>query len=250
MDRVAVVTGGGQGIGRATARLLSDAGAAVVIADRDADRGAEAAADLRRKGRVAWSVPTDVSHAASCTALADFVQREAGRLDVLFHAAGVQFQSTAVADTSDAEWNKYIQTNLTGTFYTCRALIPLIVREGGGSVTLMSSGRASNGKAGMAAYAASKGGVASFTYSLAWELGPFDVNVNCLSPGVTDTDGTREFQREVLGIDPAAARQKFAAPDPMGKVSTPEEVATTVLYLSTTGRWITGQMHTLRVYTW
>lgn len=249
--KVAVVTGAGQGIGRATARLLAGMGAAVGIADINAEAADQAAAELRDAESQAWPVVVDVGDSASCTALARSVREAAGRLDVLFVCAGVQFQDTPVVETTDEQWHKYINTNLTGSFYVCRALLPLIIESGGGgSVTLMSSGRANNGRAGLAAYAASKGGVASFTYSLAFEVGKHDINVNSLAPGVTDTDGTRAYQRDVLGIDPAEARAKFAAPDPLGKVSSPEEVATTVAYLATAGRWITGQLMTLRMYTW
>lgn len=247
--RVALITGGGRGIGRGAVRALAEAGASVLIGDIDPEVAQEAADEVNALGGLAWAHQVDVGDPQSCRNLVERAEREAGRLDVLFHAAGVQFQNTHVVNTSDEEWHRFIHVNLSGTFYVCRAAIPLIAREEGGSITLMASGRVENGRAGAAAYAASKGGVASFTYSLAWEMGPLGVNVNCLVPGVTDTDGTRAFQRGI-GVDPADAHARFAADDPMGAVSSPADVASTVLYLATAGRWITGQMHTLRVYTW
>jgi NAD(P)-dependent dehydrogenase (short-subunit alcohol dehydrogenase family) len=248
-NQVAVVTGAGRGIGRAAALELSRAGAAVVVTDRDDETARDAAAEIDASGGTAWALRVDVARPQDCASLYEFTRECAGRADVLFHSAGVQFQTTHVEDTSDEEWRKFIDVNLNGTFYVCRALIPLIRSSGGGgSITLMASGRVENGWAGSAAYAASKGGVASFARSLAWEVGHFGINVNSIVPGITDTDGARDFQRNVLQIEPAQAAAEFAAGDPMGKVSTPQDIASAVLYLATSGRWITGQMHTLRVY--
>jgi NAD(P)-dependent dehydrogenase (short-subunit alcohol dehydrogenase family) len=247
---VVLVTGGGSGIGRGSALAFADAGATVSVVDRDEAAAQDTVDRIIAAGGTAAAVTADVSIAGDCDAAVAATVGQWGRLDTLFHAAGVQFQQTLVTETTDDEWMRFIGTNLNGTFFMCRAAVPALMDAGGGTITLMASGRAVIGSPRTAAYAASKGGVVSFMRSLAWEVGQYGINVNCINPGLTDTDGTRRFQRDVLGEEPAEVVQRFGQSDPMGRISTPEDVASMVVFLSTAGRWITGQLHTLRVYTW
>lgn len=248
--QVAIVTGGGSGIGKGSALALAKEGAHVVVADINMESAEAIAAEIVGNGGKATAIDLDVASSDSCCAMVEKVVDKCGRIDVLFHAAGVQFQRTTAVDTSDEDWNRFIGVNLNGTFYVCRAVLPEMRKQESGAVVLMASGRALIGSALTTAYAAAKGGVVSFARSLAWEEGEFGISVNTINPGITDTDGARDFQKNVLGRDPAEVRAEFAAQDPLGDVSSPEDVASFVLWLATDGRWVTGQLHTLRVYTW
>jgi NAD(P)-dependent dehydrogenase (short-subunit alcohol dehydrogenase family) len=250
--KVALVTGGASGIGRGACLALAAAGASVVVADINEVRARATAAEIEAAGGSAWSVELDVSASEACNEGVEAAVDQGGRLDVLFHAAGtagVSARSGNIEELSDEGWQHFIQTNLTGTFYMCRAVIPHLRRAGGGTITLMASGRLMLGMAGQTAYAASKGGVASFARSLAWEVGDGNINVNSIVPGLTETEGVREYQVEVVGADPNAMLAAEAARDPLGRVSTPADIGTFVVYLSTAGRWITGGMHVMRVQT-
>jgi len=245
----ALITGGGSGIGRAACERLAAQGCTVGVADIDADAAQEVAAHIGETGAHALALPLDVTDSGSCGAAVEAFARHAGRLDILFPSAGIQVQGTTVEETSDALWHRFIQTNLTGSFYMCRASIPHMREAGGGTIVLIASGRVITGAPRQAAYAASKGGIASFTRSLAVEVGGDGITVNCLVPGVVDTAGSRRWTREVAGRDPEEMVAEWASRDPLGAVTTPDDVASFVVYLATDGHFITGNMHTLRVYT-
>lgn len=250
--KVALVTGGASGIGKGGALALAAAGATVVVSDLDGARAQVAAAEIRDAGGTAYAIEADVSSSAQCTASVEEAVARAGRLDVLFHSAGTAgagARSDYIEHLSDEGWARFVDTNLNGTFYMCRAAIPHLRAAGGGTIAVMASGRLIHGMAGQTPYAASKGGVAAFVRSLAWEIGPDDITVNSIVPGVTETEGVREYQTAVLGNDPDAMLADVAAADPLGRVSTPADIASFVVYLATAGRWITGGMHILRVQT-
>jgi NAD(P)-dependent dehydrogenase (short-subunit alcohol dehydrogenase family) len=246
--RTALVTGGASGIGRATCIALADEGAAIVVADIARDAANAVVDEVIARGGTAVAAAVDVSDSASCDAAVALAAKETGRLDVLFHAAGLHVHNREVADTSDELWHRLIQTNLTGTFYVCRAAIPHLREAGGGTIALMASGRVVLGTAKQTAYAASKGGVASFTRSLAWEVGPDGINVNSIIPGFVAKEGSLGFMRD-QGIDVEETIAGLRSTDPLRGISSPEDVASFVVYLATAGRWITGGMHTLRVQT-
>ena len=240
--KVALVTGAGSGIGKGSAQALAQAGARVIAADINHEAAQVTASEIEKQGGQATALPVDVADSASCNELVRRAVEWAGKLNILFHAAGISARGTAIADLSDEAWLRVIGINLNGTFYMCRAVVPHLVEQRTGSIILMSSGRAVMGAPYNAAYAASKGGVMSFTKSLAWEVGQHGINVNCLAPGPTDTPMFRTGQTE----EQIAA---VAAADPMKRISTPEDVAKMVVFLAGEGSWITGQLHVLRIYT-
>jgi len=248
-NQTCIVTGGGSGIGKGAAIALAAEGAHVVVADINMSNAASTVSEIQNNNGQASSVNVDVASSSSCDDMAAAAIASTGRIDVLFHAAGVQFQQTTAVDTSDGEWARFIDTNLSGTFYACRSVLPEMRKQGSGAVILMASGRAVIGSAMTTAYAASKGGVVSFAKSLAWEEGSFGISVNSINPGFTNSDGARDFQKNILGREPEEVQAEFAAGDPMGRISSTADVATFVTWLATDGRWITGQLHTLRVYT-
>lgn len=240
--KVAIVTGGASGIGKGSALALARAGARVAVADVNSAGAQTTAKDIEQAGGEALALTADVARSEQCDDLVRRTVDWAGSVHVLFHAAGVVSPRAAIAEMSDDEWRRVLSINLDGTFYMCRAVVPHLIRQQEGSIILMSSGRAVLGAPYNAAYAASKGAVMSFTKSLAWEIGRYNINVNCLAPGPTDTPMFRTGMSEEQVA-------RVAAADPMKRISTPEDVAKMVVFLADEGRWITGQLHVLRVYT-
>jgi NAD(P)-dependent dehydrogenase (short-subunit alcohol dehydrogenase family) len=241
-ERVAIVTGAGRGIGEGAARALAEWGAKVVVADINLPAAEETAASIVAQGGAATGIRVDVSDPDDCEHLAARALEWAGRIDVLFHSAGVSEGAIQAVEMPIGEWRRVLAVNLDGTFFICRAVLPTMLARRSGSVVLMASGRAVSGAPLHSAYAASKAGVIALTKSLAWEAGPSNVTVNCISPGPTDTP----MLRATLTDDVVAG---IVAADPLRRLSSPADVGSMVVFLAGSGSWITGQHHTLRMYT-
>jgi NAD(P)-dependent dehydrogenase (short-subunit alcohol dehydrogenase family) len=225
----ALVTGAGHGIGRATARLFAERGARVVLADIDVERAASVAAECAAGDHLVLEV--DVRSAASVDALARQLRSSVDRLHVLANVAGI-YPFAPMVDTSDDLWRDVLATNLDGTFHTCRALAPRFLEQGGGAIVNVTSGAARIPYPGLSAYAASKGGVISFSRTIAAELAP-TVRVNVVGPGPTDVWDDTD------GIDRAEA----SVPIPLGRYARPEEIAEGITFLvSDRARFVTGQV--------
>ena len=192
--RVAIVTGGGHGIGAAYCRAYADAGAAVVVADIDAPAGERVAADLRAGRRRALAVPTDVADERSTREMAARTLETFARIDILLNNAAV-FQTIPISrvgieEISPEEWDRVMAVNLKGLFYCCRAVLPAMRRQGGGKIINISSGTAFSGSPTRIHYVTSKAGVVGFTRCLAREVGPAGICVNAIAPGSTLSDDT------------------------------------------------------------
>jgi 3-oxoacyl-[acyl-carrier protein] reductase len=232
----ALVTGGSRGIGAATARLLAQAGADVVIGYRS--RAAEADAvvrELAAHGVRAAAEPADLADPSGAERLFERTARELGGVDLFVASAGVwPAEEVPVAQMDERRWRHTMRENVDAIFYTTR----LAARQigPGGRIVLVSSTAAQRGEALHADYAASKGAMISFVKSLAVELAPADVTVNCVAPGWVDTE-------MVAGPMGAGGRERIAANIPIGRVASPEDVAGPIVFLcSALARHVTGEV--------
>ena len=236
--KVAIVTGAGRGIGRAIARLFAAEGAAVVVAARTIAEGEETVALIEGTGGNARFISTDVSQDAEVRALAAETIRAHGRLDALVNNAGVGGPGKPLAETSEVEWDRVIDTNLKGCYLGMRYAIPHLRAAGGGAIVNLSSVLAEQTLPGCTAYTASKAAIIGLTKATALEVGRDRIRVNCILPGSTDTpmmwDGLAEAER--LEIEP-----QVASAAPLGKVGQPEEIARVALFLvSEASSFMTG----------
>ncbi len=236
-DKIAVVTGGSAGIGAATARLFARMGARVLILDVNESAGEETAGSIRGEGLDARFMTCDVTREDHCQKVAKQVKKEFGRLDILFNNAGVIVRKN-VTDLDLPEWDAVVDVSLKGVFLLSKYLIPLM-KESGGAIVNTGSGWSLKGGDNAAAYCAAKAGVLNLTRSMAIDYGKFNIRVNCICPGDTDTDLLRSEAKQ-LGEDETEFF-KDAGNRPLGRMGTPEDIANSVLFLvSPMSEWISG----------
>ncbi|WP_439573915.1 SDR family oxidoreductase [Phreatobacter sp.] len=227
--KVAVVTGGGSGIGRASALLFAREGARVAIIDRDAAGAAETVSAIAAAGGEAMLAISDVGEPGTADRDATAVQSRFGRIDILLAAAGFSVGGT-ILTTSPEDWDRVFRANVGGTWLWARAVVPLMRAQGGGSIVTTASQLAIAGGAGNAAYIAAKGAILSLTRTMALDFARDRIRVNALAPGAIDTPMLRRsFGR---AADPAAAEAKSVARHPLARLGRPEEVAEAALYLA------------------
>lgn len=238
--KVAVVTGGASGIGRACALLLAEQGARVVIFDLNGQATDDVASAIASRGGECSARAVDVSQSAAVDSAIKGVVGSHKRIDILVHCAGICPRRT-ILDMTDAEWRQVLAVNLDGTFFVTRSVGRLMADQRSGTMILLTSDRGTYGSADYAHYAASKGGMLALTKSLAIALGPHGVTVNGLNPGFTDTPLAR-----AAFTDEDWTRR--LGHDPLGRSSTPEDIAQTVLFLAAAGgHYMTGQIVTTRM---
>ena len=223
--RVAIVTGGSRGIGRATVLRLAEAGADVVVNYIHNEAAAEQVArQAREHGVQALTVRADVADMNLAAALVEKTVEHFDRVDLLVANAGV-WEGAPVEEMSEALWDRVIDANLKGTWTTCRAVVPVMKRQRSGAIVIVSSTAGQRGEAGYSNYAASKGGQISFTKSLAAELAP-DIRVNCVAPGWVDT----ELNEGVFADK--RFKQKIIDTIPLGRVATADDLALSIVFLA------------------
>jgi NAD(P)-dependent dehydrogenase (short-subunit alcohol dehydrogenase family) len=236
--KVALITGGASGIGRATARLFAQEGAAVMIADMNKEAGQEAADEIKQAGGQAFFEPADVTQAADCRRAVERTIHDFGRIDVLFNNAGIIRRAT-VLDLQEEDWDRVMAVNVKSIYLLSREVIPHMQKAGGGSIINTASGWGLTGGAKAAVYCASKGAVVLLTKAMAVDHGPQNIRVNCICPGDTDTSMLRT-EAQQLG-EPSDRFMAEAAKRPLGRVGSPEEIAQAVLYLaSDASSFVTG----------
>jgi NAD(P)-dependent dehydrogenase (short-subunit alcohol dehydrogenase family) len=237
-NRVAIITGGASGIGRATALLFAREGAAVVVADVNAQEGQAVVSEIEKAGGRAFFESTDVTRLADCRRVVEHALRECGKIDILFNNAGIIRRAT-ILDLSEEDWDRVMTVNVKSIFLLSREVIPHMQKAGGGSIINTASGWGITGGAKAAVYCASKGAVVLLTKAMAVDHGPQNIRVNCICPGDTDT-GMLRSEAQQLG----EATDLFladAAKRPLGRVGSPEEIAQAALYLaSDASSFVTG----------
>lgn len=233
-NKVVLISGGNRGIGLATAVLFAQEGANVVLMARDPERGTLAAQQLPGSMFVAG----DVRKAGDCEqAVAQTLSRFAG-LDILVNAAGIFFRNRTVEQTSEAEWDATLDTNLKGTFLMCKQALPAL-RERKGNIVNVASYVGLVGFARSAAYATSKAGIVNLTRSMALDHAHEGIRVNCVCPGSVDTEMIHQAW-EAYG-DVAEARRVWAEKHPIGRIATLPEIAHSIAFLaSDAASFITG----------
>jgi 3-oxoacyl-[acyl-carrier protein] reductase len=238
-DRVAIVTGGAQGIGAATAELLAAGGASVAVVDLAADPAGSVAEKIRVDGGRALAVACDVTDEAAVGEMTARVFEEWGRVDILVNNAGIT-RDNMLFKMPAADWNAVLTTNLTSMFLCCQAVQQHMVPARYGKIVNLSS-RSALGNRGQVNYAAAKAGVQGLTATLAIELGPFNINVNAVAPGYVATAMTAATAERVGAT--AEEHQKMAAANtPLRRVGQPAEVASVIAFLaSDDASYVSGQ---------
>ncbi|MZP30395.1 glucose 1-dehydrogenase [Heliobacterium undosum] len=227
-DKVTIITGAGNGIGRSVALAYAQAGATVIIAERNAESGRETEAIINDKGGKALFIPVDVRRPDDIDALMAETEKRFGRVDILINNAGVSRWKSPYELTVE-EWDDIIDTNLRSVFLCSRAAARIMRTIGGGAIVNIASTRALMSEPDTEAYAASKGGIIALTHALAVSLGPDNIRVNAISPGWIET-GDYEQLRPV-----------DHSQHPAGRVGKPDDVARACLFLTTEGNdFITG----------
>ncbi len=235
-DKVAVVTGSGNGIGRDTAKRFAREGAIVVATDIDLDAANATAAALRETGAEAMAIRHDVRSEADWKAVADEAMRAYGRIDVLLNNAGI-YVIRLLAETTLEDWDRTMSINVTGVFLGMREIVPRMAAAGSGSVINMSSLAGMVGGAGHTMYGASKGAVRTMTKDVAIEFATRGVRVNSVHPGMIDT-GMADYAAQTTGRDKATIGQAIA---PMGRLGKVGEVSELLVFLaSDEASYITG----------
>jgi NAD(P)-dependent dehydrogenase (short-subunit alcohol dehydrogenase family) len=234
--KVAIVTGGGSGIGRATAELFAEEGAKVVVAEYDAAGGKETVERIKKAGGDAIFVQVDVSKIDQVQRLVKVALDTYGKINVLFNNAGI-LTFGSVVETDEETWDRMMAINLKGTYLCSKYVIPHMIAAGGGSIVNVSSSTGAylaNGNS--AAYVASKGGVTLLTRCMAIDHAKHHIRVNAIAPGPTDTP----MLRKNLSVDLLA---KFEATFPMKRLGLPRELANAVLFLaSDEASFVTGHV--------
>lgn len=229
---VAVITGAGSGIGRASALAFAREGACVVVADLNASNAEETADQVRSAGGQAEPISVDVTKYADVEHMVQRAFERFGRLDVLFNNAGLPQAMTPFEESTDELFDRIFDVNVKGVFYGCRAAIPRMKAQGGGVILNTASTAGIRPRPGLAVYNASKAAVITLTKTLAVELAPHRIRVVSICPVATDTPMLPSFIGVEQGADEAEGRRRFIGTIPWGRLNQPEDIARAAVFLA------------------
>jgi 2-hydroxycyclohexanecarboxyl-CoA dehydrogenase len=237
VSRVAVVTGGGSGMGRAICHHLARQGSAVAVLDINGDAAEEVAKEVQAEGGTALGVRVDVSDRAAIDAALDEIRTAFGPIGIMVTSAGIEgFED--FLDIDAETWDRMMAVNLTGTFHCLQAVVPDMIEAGWGRIVTISSSSAQSGTRRMSHYVASKGGVIALTKALALDLASKGITVNTIPPGVIDTP----MMRRPIESGAMASMEQVVARAPLGRAGTPDDIAAACAFLcSEEAGYITGQ---------
>ena len=242
--QVAIVTGAGRGIGRATALELARMGADIAIAEMDRTGAERTAGEVTALGRRALVVSTDVTSQKDLTAMAERTRADLGRIDVLINNAGIH-RAAATLDVTEEHWDAIMNVNAKAVFFACQAVLPTMIAQKRGVIVSLASLSGKVGSRTNLPYNASKAAVISITKSLAIAHAADGIRVNCVCPGFVETDMWSKVATELsalLGVTPAEFTRQRTASVPLGRMGRPEDVANVIGFLcSEKASYMTGQ---------
>lgn len=243
-EQVAIVTGAGRGIGRATALELARMGADVVIAELDRAGAERTAAEVKALGRRASVLSTDVTSRVDLKAMAERTRAEFGRIDVLVNNAGI-YRAAAPLDVTEEHWDAVMNVNAKAVFFASQAVLPAMIAQKGGAIISLASMAGKVGSRGNLPYNASKAAVISITKSLALAHAGDGIRVNCVCPGFVETDMWATVSRDLgamAGLSPEEFTRQRLGQVPLGRMERPEDVASVIGFLaSSRSGYMTGQ---------
>ena len=238
-SKVAIVTGAGAGIGRATSLLFAREGTKVAAVDLDSDGINTLVKEIRSTGGTAEAIVADVSSAADVERCVQTSLGRFGRIDILFNNAGIVVPGR-IHEVSEADWDRSMDVNVKSMYLMCRSVVPLFQKQRSGVILNTSSAVVLRTVTNRAVYTAAKGAVLALTRSMALDYVKDGIRVNCLCPGTVDTPSFHQ-RLAALGGDVATVRKQFEARQPMGRLGTTEEIAEAALYLvSDAAAFVTG----------
>ena len=242
--RIAIVTGAGRGIGRATALELARMGAHVAVAEMDAAGAEKTAAEVKMAGRKSLVLTTDVTSRADLATMVERTRAEFGRIDILVNNAGI-YRAASTLDVTEEHWDAIMDVNAKAVFFASQAVLPAMIAQKRGNIVSLASMAAKVGSRTNLPYNASKAAVASMTKSLALAHAADGIRVNCVCPGFVETDMWAKVSKEqgaLLGMSAEEFTKQRAATVPLGRMERPEDVASVIGFLaSDRSGYMTGQ---------
>jgi NAD(P)-dependent dehydrogenase (short-subunit alcohol dehydrogenase family) len=234
-EKVAVVTGSGRGIGRAIALAYAREGADLVLAARSLEALQETRAAVEALGRKALVVPTDIRHEENVRKLAEQALAHFGRVDILVNNSGIAGPTARLWEIAPAEWEETFAVNVTGTYLCCRAFLPSMIERRSGCIVIIGSMTGRRPLFGRTPYAASKMALLGLVRTLAWEIGPYGIRVNVISPGPVEGERIEwvlRTQAQARGISVDEARRQFTSSSPLGQLIPPDNIAEAAVFLA------------------
>lgn len=233
-NRVALITGAGSGIGRASAVMFSQEGAKVAVVDMNQAGAEETVSMIKEKGGDAVAVRADVTLAGDAERMIQSSVKQFGKLDILFNNAGVPMSFTPIEDVKEELWDRIMAVNVKGIFLGAKYAVPVMKKQGGGVIINTASISGVRCRPGLSAYSASKGAAIILTRSLAIELASFKIRVNCINPVAAETPMLAKFIND-RGLEYEKyeeGRQRFISTVPLGRLADPDDIAYAALYLA------------------